>query len=344
MALLWIEGFEGFGSSIGDAPSPGGIVERKYARVANEYLMDIEAGRSGDYCLEMNNDTVYIQTPHLTTDDTLVCGVAFKCSGLPTALRDFLFFYENTQVGMQLRLNTDGRIAVYNNNSLLGTTTNQLLAATWYYLEFKVLTHDSAGEFELRINNTEWLSASGVDTQPGSNAYHTAVRFSAFYTKRVYWDDVYILDSTGSANNDFLGNRSVVALDPSGAGDSTGWTPSAGSNYENVDDGGLTDEDTTYNEASSDVDDLYGYGNLPAGASSVDGIQITTEVKVTAGTVDLSNLIKSDTTTSAGSPETITSTSYVTTTRVEEEDPHTSAAWVPADLDAAQFGIRADTP
>jgi len=345
MALLWIEGFEGFGSSIGGAPSPTGILERKYPIVVNASIMDIETGRFGDYCLEIADATAYFQTSHLTTDDTLVCGCAFNCvAGMPSTTRELLYFYENTQEGMQVRVNSDGTLSVYNNNTLLGTSTNQLSSGIWYYLEFKVVTHDSAGSYELRINNADWVSASGVDTQPSSNAYHTAIRFTALYADKILWDDIYILDSTGSANNNFLGVRRVVALDPDGAGDTTQWTPSAGSNYQNVDDGALLDEDTTYNETNTDTDqDLYTYGNLSGEVSSVDGIQIVVETRVTAGSMDLSNVIKTGTTTSPGTPETITSTSYVTSIRIEEQDPDTAAAWTPSGVNGAQFGIRANT-
>ena len=33
MALLWIDGFDNYGTTIGGAPSPTGILNRKYATV-----------------------------------------------------------------------------------------------------------------------------------------------------------------------------------------------------------------------------------------------------------------------------------------------------------------------
>ncbi len=344
MALLWIEGFEGFGTSTGAAPSPTGIVGRKYALVNREVFFDVETGRNG-YCLEIDGLSDYLQTLNLTTNSTLVCGCAIKISEIPASLSVLLSFYDGSTLGINIRVKSDGTIAAYRGTTLLGTTVNQISSGVWYYIELKVLTNNSTGTVDVVVNGLNWLSLTSQDTQEGANAYHTAVRLGMNDgTVLNCYDDMYILDASGSANNDILGNRKVVALDPDGAGDDTDWTPSAGSNYQNVDEGGLLDEDTTYNETSIDTNqDLYTFGNLPGDAVSVDGIQITSEARVTAGQMDLSNVIKTGTTTSPGTPETITSTDYVTSVRVEEQDPDTSAAWTPSGVNGAQFGIRANT-
>ena len=136
----------------------------------------------------------------------------------------------------------------------------------------------------------------------------------------------------------------VAAIHPDGAGDTTQWTPSAGSNYQNVDEGGLLDEDTTYNSTSDDADqDLYTFANLAGAVTTVAGLQIMVEPRVDAGSMDVSTVVKTGTTTSVGSPSTITSTVYVTTTRLLEEDPDTAAAWIPSGVNGAQFGIKANT-
>ncbi len=344
MSLLWIEGFEGFGDTAGIAPQPTGIMSRKYPIINRENFFDMETGRNG-WCVEIVGTTDYFQTPFLTTNATLVCGLAFQ---LPVALpasfaTNIMYFYEGSNEGVNIRVETDGKIGAYRFNTLLGTSSNGLGSGQWYYIELKVLTNNSTGTVEVKVNGSTWLNLTSQDTQPGSNAWHDAVRIGTVNADSRF-DDMYILDGSGSANNDFLGNRRVVALDPDGAGVATDWTPSAGSNYQNVDDGDEVDEDTTYNETSTDADDdLYTYGNLPGVTASVDGIQITAETRVTAGSMDLSNLIRTGSTIYPGAANTITSTSYVTATRIEEEDPDTAAAWTPAGVNGAQFGIRANT-
>ncbi len=343
MALLWIEGFEGFGDSAGVAPQPANIMSRKYPNINRENFFDLETGRNG-WCIEIVGTTDYFQTPSLTTNATLVCGLAYQLpSGLPASGSNIVAFYEGANKGVSIITNVGGTIAAYRGAVLLGTSAMSLGSGTWYYIELKVLTHNSAGTVEVKVNGTTWLNLTSQDTQPGSNAYHDAARLGGVAEDTRY-DDVYILDSSGAANNDFLGNRKVVALDPDGAGDTTAWTPSAGSNFQNVDDGDEVDEDTTYNETSTDTDqDLYTFGDLPGVTASVDGLQITSEARVTAGSMDLSNVIKTGATTSPGTADTITSTAYVTTTRIEEQDPDTAAAWTPSGVNGAQFGIKANT-
>lgn len=341
MALLWIEGFEGFGTSTGVAPSPTDMLSRKYT-VANESRMDIETGRDGvGYCLEIYYNADYIQSPNLTTNATCVLGVAIKVESL-TAENPLFTLYDGITKGVGVHIETDGTLSIYRGLTLLGTSTNALSVGIWYYLELKVFTNNVSGTAELKVNGASWLSLTSQDTQAGSNAYHTAFRLGILNYAYVSFDDLYFLDASGTINNDFLGNQKVLALDPSAAGDDTDWTPSAGSNYQCVDDGALLDEDTTYNETSTSTDqDLYNYENLPADVNTVNGVQINTEVKVTAGSMDIENVIKTGTTTDVGTAETITSTTYVSSHRVEELDPDTAAAWTPSGVDGAQFGIKA---
>jgi hypothetical protein len=343
MALLWIEGFEGFGDSAGVAPQPANIMSRKYPNINRESFFDIETGRNG-WCIEIQPSADYFQTPNLTTDATMICGLAYQLpSGLPASGSNIVALYEGANKGVSIITNVSGTIAAYRGVTLLGTSVLSLGSATWYYIELKVLTHDSAGTVEVKVNGATWLNLTSQDTQIGSNSYHDAARFGVV-SEETRYDDMYILDSTGSANNDFLGNRKVIALDPDGAGDDSDWTPSAGSNYQNVDDGDEVDEDTTYNETSTDThQDLYTYGDLSGVTTLVNGIQMTAEARVTVGSMDLSNVIKTGTTTDAGSANTITSTAYVTTVRVEEVDPDTAVAWTPSGVNGAQFGIKANT-
>lgn len=342
MALLWIEGFEGFGIPTGVAPSPTGIVSHKYPSTIQESQMRIRDGRYG-YAIEMNSFmSEYIRSPNLTTDNTLIIGCAIKVSSFPVSNSRIFSFFDNVTEGVNLRVNVNGTLAIYRGAStLLGTSVNSIDLGTWYYIELKVVTHNSTGTVDLHVNESSWLSLSDQDTQEGSNAYHTAFRIGKVYPMTgTYYDDLYLLDSTGSINNDFLGNRVVQAIRPNAAGDSSQWTPSAGNNYETVDEV-ESDEDTTYVETSTTTDkDLYNYGPV-TGLVSIDGIQIMTEVRVTSGSMDFHTVIKSGSTEDDGSADTISSTDYATSQRIEELNPDTLAKWTTSEIDDAQFGVKA---
>lgn len=341
MALLWIEGFEGFGTSIGDSPAPGGVVVRKYPNTSGS--MVVRSGRNGR-CLEIATQG-YVQSPHLTTDATTIIGMAIWLPPV-TNTTHIVKLYDGPTFGVNASITSAGYIAIKRAGTTLAVSAGAIPFNTWFYFEMKILTHDSAGTVDVVINGTSFISLTGQDTQEGANAYHTAFRLAdAVYNgEDVRFDDLYFLDGTGSVNNDILGNRKVIALDPDGDGDSSNWTPSAGNNYENVDDGGLIDDDTTYNETITDAhQDLYTYDDLPGDVATVDGIQINTDTRVTTGSMDLSSTVKTGTTTDQGTPDTITSTSYVSSVRIAEEDPDTATAWTPSGVNGAQFGILANT-
>ena len=345
MALLWIEGFEGFGTSIGDAPSPAGIIGRKYPVINNEGTMDIEAGRLGGYSIQFPSASTYIQSPVLTTNATMIVGFAAKFT-LSSTDRALIYFYDGGTVGMTLVITPEGEVSVWRGGTTLDTTSGLgLSSGTWYYFEFKVTCGDSPnGSYEVRVGGVNVLSDTGLDTKAGTHTYHDSFRLNNSVTTPLYpyYDDLYCLDGSGATNTDFLGNMRVVAIRPNGDTAANAWTPSAGAdNYALVDED-IVDDDTTYVESdTSTTKDLYDYTAIAGLGDSVKGIQINTVCRETdANSFSLKTVVKSDATESADGAQAIGTTDYVTKTRIVELDPHTSNAWTLSGLNAAQFGIE----
>jgi hypothetical protein len=341
MALLWIEGFEGFGTSVGNTPSPTGIIGRKYT-VDDESSWDIETGRLGGYCIQIDSADTYMQSSALTTNATLVIGFAIKFKALAGA-NEFLNLYDGSTLGINLRMQSSGEIAIYRGSSLLDTTSGLgMVANSWYYLELKVLCNDTTGTYELRIGGVDVLSDTGVDTKAGTHTYHDRFRLnnseSSAYSPS--FDDLYCLDGSGSSNNDFLGNMRVIAIRPDG--DNTqAWTRSTGAeNYDLVNEN-ICDDDTSYVESAvSATKDLYTYGAVASLADSIKGIQINTVCRETdANSFSLVTVAKLSTTESNSAAAAIGTTDYVTKTRLMETDPDGNA-WTISNIDAAQFGIK----
>ncbi len=336
MALLWVDGFESYGTSNGSAPSPTGILTRQYT-VGTESSMDIEEGRLGSGHSLESYGTNYIKTPVLTTNDTVVVGFAFQPRYIST---DVMYLYDGSTEGMGLFFSY-GKLQVYRGSTLLKVADFEFSLNNWYWIEFKVKCNDTIGTYELRVGETDVASDTGVDTKAGSNNYHDNVRLTTSTAATNRYDDFYICDGAGAVNNDFLGNVSVTTLFPSGAGFTTDFTPSAGANYENVDEQ-LIDEDSTYNESStSGHKDTYAYGNVGAGLSNIKGLQINTLCRETDVTsYSLVTPIRSNATDYDDSAQLIGTTDYVFKRRVAELDPNTSAAWLEAAVNAAEFGIK----
>lgn len=110
---------------------------------------------------------------------------------------------------------------------------------SWYYVELKGTLDASSGSGELRVNGESMGSISSTDTSNNGTTW-TRCQFgggSAVDIRQEYIDDLVIMDGSGSACNDFLGDVWVQYLVPDG--DSTpiqltGSDADQTDNYDNV--------------------------------------------------------------------------------------------------------------
>lgn len=342
MSLLWIEGFETFGTTNGVAPVG---MDYKYETNARVPLTDVQAGRiAGKSWYANTGSTPQIVTPHLGNIVTFVTGFGVKYDVTPTTTGKFFTTRDsNGTEAINMRMNSSDEIAVYRGNTLLGTTSGSPLEDdVWFFVELKVTINNSTGTVEVHVDGTQYLSLSSQDTQVGSVT--DVARFALLAPGTTPWwfwfDDWYILDTNGSQNNDFLGDQRVDAIFANASGDQTDWTPDSGNNWDRVDEN-PADGDSSYVESGTVTDqDLYNYQSTP-GLSGIKGIQINTVVRETDAEIfQIKHLAKSSTTTDGGTAQTVGSASYVTKTRILELNPHTSSAWQDSELNSAQFGIE----
>lgn len=342
MALLWIEGFDRFGTSLDYKPQPNWIVSRKYITSAEDSRMLIKTGKMGGYALAMPYDYVgWLKLGYgLTTNDTVVLGFAWRF-GSGSSDGYFAQLMDGVTQGVSIRQAASELSITPATGTVYGTTVGlNLQANTWYYLELKVKCHATAGTYELRVDGNTVLSGTGKNTKIGSHLYHDRFKLVGYYNTPIF-DDLYFLDSTGAVNNSFLGQMRVVTISPDGAGDSTQFTPDSGSNYARVN-GAICDDDTSYVESSeSNYKDLYNYGTLTGIVSGIAGVAVNTVCKQTdAASFNLKTLCKSDVDESADAGQPVSSFSYLNKRRILETDPHTAAQWTPAAVSAAQFGFQ----
>lgn len=349
MALLWFDGYESYTSSpdadyltqllhndlLNGGASVGGvdIISSSYGRNGNGYKQD--------------GHGVYINFDFASNYTSFIYGIAVKTvlTTTPTynASYPFLTFYDGTDI--QLRFHAVGtEIHVYNGaGSKLGETSGAgIIYDTWRYLEFKVTIDNSAGVVIIRSNGNVVLNLSSQDTQYSGNAYFNILKRTGFYQNIwTCFDDEYMCDLTGTKCNDFLGDIRVDALRPNGAGTYTDFTPSAGSNYENVDED-YPDDDTTYNDGSDVADqDSYALGALPSPAGTIIyGVKSQITVRKTdAGARECKLLTRAGTTDDL-SDTIVLSDSFTTHTKIFELNPDDSADWEDADVNGMEVGVE----
>lgn len=342
MALFFMDSFDSYGDPFNEA-----IMARRYGTVVNGAQYQATTGRfGGKACYIYWDSSAYFGTEGLgITNDTIVAGFGYKMvTAIAAATYPVFAFYDGSTKGMNLRVNSSGKWCVYRGDTLIATDTGaSVVPGTWYWIEFKVKCNDTTGTYDLKVNTTTRLSATAQDTKAGSNNYHDGFRFfggGPGGTSNPAFDDFYLLDGSGSFNTDFLGNHRVITLRPSASGDSTQWTPSAGSNYAAVDEV-EADDDTTYVESgTSGHKDLYNYDDLSGVTDVIKGVQSVIDCRETdATTYSIYQPVKS-TTESQGSSEVIGTESYTERVRLMEKNPVTTNQWTVAEVNGAQFGIE----
>lgn len=282
---------------------------------------------------------------------TGIAGTAIQVSGYSatSTQNPVMQFLNGGTAQCSVRINGDGTLSVLRgsyNGTVLGTTTVALSTATYYYLEFKVLLSTTVGTYELRLNGTSVLSGTGANTAGAGNTAWTVFRLGSdgstnHLSSNQTWDfdDTYVCDGNGSTNNDFLGPIRIKTVLPDGAGNYTQFTPSAGSNYQNVDDASQ-DGDTTYNsETTVGQKDTYTFGALGV-TGTIKGVQTNLIVRSDgAGSETVAPTWRISATDYDGTAVGI-STSYADKTAIYETSPATASAWTVTEIDGAEFGIK----
>lgn len=280
-----------------------------------------------------------------TAVDTLIVGAAIKFTG--TGVFSWRF-QEGATVHIAITVNTSGFIEVRRGSggTLLATGTTVLTANTYYYLEVKAKIHDTTGAVTVKLNESAEASFSGDTRNAGTTGLLDRFAQVTPYGGTggngfSYFDDFYLLDTTGSLNNDFLGDVRVEALFPNGNGNSS---MLAGSDGNSTDNYALVDEatpndDTDYVESSTVADkDTYAYADISSAVGTVHGVQALPYAKKNdAGTRKIGAVSRVAGVEEVSADQTLT-TAYVYYPVVYEDDP-SSNPWTIASVNAAEFGV-----
>lgn len=341
MALLWMDGFDWAPATtaLSDGSYAQEMLWSRYDRARNETsYMTFQDGRESEgQCIRIERDDFFEKNTG-STDDTIIVG--FDLMVEDTTVNHgswFIAFYTDFSAGFNIR-QRNGEWQIRRGGSTLETISSPVSDTTWAHVEIKV-TVGNSGSYEVRVNGVDVASDTGVDTQPGSSSYVYSVQIDGGSQARYFqFDNYYILDSTGSKNNDFLGRQKINTLVPSSAGNSSDWTPSAGDNYQNVDEAGI-DEDTTYNESSTTDDvDLYACGS--GTYDTIAGVQLNTVVRNTGtGQQGFHPMVRSGGT-DYEQTEQFTYQEYFNHITLMDDDPDTATTWTQSGVNSAEFGVK----
>lgn len=327
MAILFLESFDGYGGTAAHAS--------KWSTLAFGTAGPVP--RTGAYRMNGNSNTRAIAPG----SNTLIIGFAFYWGG--TAGSNLVIGQDAgvSQTQTNLELGADGkvRIRAFIGSTIIGeSATAVLVSGSWNFIEAKIFVSNS-GTFTVKVNGAAVLTGSG-DTQTNGSSAIGGVKFDVGSNNGI--DDLFVLDSTGSVNNDLIGDHKVECLTvQTGNGANVGLTPSTGTDH-----GALVDElpandDTDYNfSAAAGAKDTYAFTNL-ASTGVVRGVQISIRAKKTdSAAKELAIVTRLGSTDYDGATTPVASTTYGQYQRMMDTRPSDGGAWTIADVNGAEFGMK----
>jgi hypothetical protein len=328
--VLWHEGFE--------IASHADALGKIYQEVAVGAVTDprINGDRS------MTIDTLL--SPSLGVEQNLYMG--FGTYGNPGTGSRRVNWFDGTdkQVYLEIAREDPGddfwTIKVYNGDDvLLGTAATTLAANTWYFIEWHVYFHDTAGTVSVRINESvdSNFPVGSKDTAPSGNNQADQFKFGANFNLRV--DDLYVTD------DGFLGDMNITGYFPNGVGDTQDFDTTGSPHHEQVDDPATVYNENDYVESDNNTDvEMFHFQNLSGVTGAIEAISITPFAGLdAAGQRKFKTKhegvgpAEQDLT---GNKQTVNGTAVVGFREIVNKNPDTTNDWLLAELDASQFGIE----
>ena len=253
-----------------------------------------------------------------------------------------IFFFGldgNDQCSLALGDGTNYRLAFVRGTTAVVSGSKSLLPSVDYHIQIYAYIHDSAGRFVVKVDGLIDIDYTG-DTKNLSSDQINQVGFGAMNGGsggcfRGYVDN-FVLDNAA-----YPGQSFIAGIMPNGAGYSTQWTPSAGSNYACVDEVPPSDADYVYTNTVGNVD-TYALSDLPGTAVAVKAVQVQARARK-EGVATPQNLDLAVRTTGGDyfSADKVLSTSFVSLSHLWETNPGTAAAWTVSEVNAMEAGVKA---
>jgi hypothetical protein len=219
--------------------------------------------------------------------------------------------------------------------TLLGSSAvGAVSVAVYQSIEVAVTISATVGTVQIWVNGVSVLNLTGQNTKNTANT--TVSAFAIF--------------APATANNDFcdiiwstarITDLVVDCKMPTGAGNHTDFTPSAGSNWQNVDET-PPNADTDYNETLTvNAIDSFTHAAISGAPASIAAVIVQVRARNTAaGSGSVAPFVRSSTTDSVGTAVAL-NTTFQTFQSVYGTDPATGSAWANATaVNAAEIGYK----
>ena len=302
-------------------------------------------GFSGTYFLSMADGRI---SYNLTSTDYY--RVSFRCywgSTSTTTNTAVRFYNSSAQVlgAVKLDLSTgyttiwrgDGANQIGSAGTIRLTTLNSFRVEIYY-----VPSTGSSGNFYTQINGVPDISQTTVATSNNAGPI-TRIDFG-IGGGTMYIDDI-VIDNAIWSSGAIIGNTRIQGIVPTGAGNSTQFTASTGSNYQTVDEIPYSDADYNYSNTVDHLD-LFAMSNLDESLKTIQTIKcmdiiLRAKIDGFATPTEIAPAQRTGSTNYAGTDQIVAQDSWGFFHQIYEVNPNTSVAYVKADINGIELGYKA---
>jgi len=342
MAILWMESFDFYGTSLTNLGYRGYL---SFPNVNISIVSNPANARTGNGYINIAKNTTFqlVQKPLDNISNECGQGAAFNwLSTENRAANVGLYFGPAGNVG-SVRIVANGLfgVSVWQGTTFRGLSPNNLwVVGSYNWLEAKVTAGVGTGAIEVKLNGQTVVTLTGLTISPievcAVGKFDNGSDDSAQIARI---DDWVIWDTTGTINNDFLGDRRVVTLYPDADTIEADWTPSSGS------DGFAVIDETVADDAgfitANNAGDISEFEKqpIPVDVNTVAAIcPVARAFKDSAGPNTFTIGVNS-----AGniinSPEFLPNTTVAYFSEIFDTNPNGDIAWTRAALDAATVRV-----
>jgi len=319
MALVFIDGFDGYGSSVPISskwPTPPAVSQ-------------FQTGRFGGQSLSMSSQSGI----NLTSGTGWAVGVAVKLNGTISTTAQLISLRNGTTLVGVIGFNSLNQIlaATTSLSSPYASSSQSIAQNAWNYIEWVVNLASTGGTSQVFLNGQQIINFTG---NTGSGAINNLLLGNS-NSVSFNFDDFYV--SSGATR---IGEARVETLAPA-SNDAVQWTPNG-----NANNFGCVNElpwngDTTYISSSTPgQQDTFNINALSSTPLNIFAVQVTYAArKDDANTRTIAGVLKSGAASVVGANNNLAST-YQVFSDIYANDPNTSAPWSAAAVNAAKIGVR----
>lgn len=339
MAIIFMDGFDHYFAM-------DGVSGRKWDVGSTGGMWPGRFGGQSCYVGAYNNASATTSKTFTQHPSTIVLGCAMMCGryGFKTD-KNWLQFLGNNKTLLEFSCDENGSIVVKSNNIPVATLSFTMPLGLWFYFEVK-LTVGPLATCVIHIDSVEKLNTTFSMTN-GTVGYVDKMTWRNPwdwpYWTDLYIDDLYVVDTSGTYNNDFLGEVRIQTKYPDAEGSQTDFRPSQGTNNSLMVNATSSNfqESGKFNYSGTPGDiDLYSIGNFTVSGQIFAVQENIIFRKDDVGNRSVAPLLKYPDGSMYEGPDLPCYSGYTWGAKVWERDPVTANMWLLTDLNQTEFGLK----